>query len=384
MAPSSPSPRPRGRIVRLLATGGVALLLIGLIGLGTAALHLRASAEAPASERAPVPVEVVRAERVDGHVVEQRFAGRLEPAREADLAFEQPGLVVRVTVEEGDEVRAGAVVARLDPDRLEAERDRLRAERAATAADLELARLTEARQKDLTGKGFSSAQRYDEARLAVQALEARLEQIGAAIRAVEIDLGKTELRAPFAGSIAARMADEGAVVAAGQPVVQLIESGRPRARIGLSPQAAASLERSATYRIVAAGQGIEATLVAVNPDLATTTRTVPVLFEVADPGDARFGDVVELVLERTVGGQGFWLPRSALSEGRKGLFEVYTVVRDGDRALIGREAVEVVHAAGDRVFVRGTLTDGVEVVARGPHRVIPGQTVEVLTAGGTS
>jgi RND family efflux transporter MFP subunit len=254
--------------------------------------------------------------------------------------------------------------------------------RRALLADLELAQLTEARQCDLSARGHSSVQRYDEARLATRALEARIAQTDAAIASVDIDLGKSELNAPFGGTIAERFVDEGAVVEAGAPLVHLLESDRPRVRIGLSPEAAAVLDQQATHTLRAGNNELRARPLSVRADLATGTRTVPALFEIEDGRGVRFGDVAELAVERQVSAQGFWLPRAALTEGRKVLWEMLTVVEGPTGPVIEREVVEVVHSDGDRVFVRGTLAETVQVVAGGSHRVIPGQRVEVVASEG--
>ncbi|MEM7025563.1 MAG: efflux RND transporter periplasmic adaptor subunit, partial [Pseudomonadota bacterium] len=363
-------------IGKWLAMASVALAMLGVLAGGTTLLHLRA-ADVPVVERAPLPVETLRAQREQGYAIEERFVGRLEPARETELAFERGGLVVEVLAEEGDRVVAGAAIVRLDRASLEAERDRLEAERNALLADRELAQITEERQRDLSAKGHSSVQRYDEARLATRALEARIGEIDAAIAGVDIDLRKSEVIAPFAGTIAARMVDEGAVVAAGSPLVRLLESDRPRARIGLSPEAAATLDPASSYSLEAEDVVLKASLVAIREDLATATRTVPVLFDIEDAGQVRFGDLVELVVRREVGTSGFWLPRAALNEGQRGLWDVLVVVETADGSEIARETVEILHVERDRVFVRGTLADQAVVIS-GPHRVIPGQKVVAI------
>jgi membrane fusion protein, multidrug efflux system len=374
----------RSGLSRGFAIAAVALGMLGMLAGGTAILQIRAVEDAPVVETPPIPVDTIRIRRTDGYRVEERFVGRLEPARQTELAFERAGLVMEVLVEEGDRIVSGALVARLDTAALEASRERLEAERRALLADLELAQLTEARQRDLSAKGHSSVQRYDEARLATRALEARIAQTDAAIVSVDIDLRKSELKAPFGGTIAGRFGDEGAVVDVGAPLVHLLESDRPQVRIGLSPEAAAVIEQQGTYTLRAGHKELRATLMAVRADLATGTRTVPALFEVKDGQGVRFGDVVELVVHRQVSAKGFWSPRTALIEGRKGLWDVLTVVQSPRGAVIEREAVEVLHSNGDQVFVRGTLAETAEVVAGGAHRVIPGQRVEVMTSGARS
>ena len=113
-------PREKTRHSGLLLAA-TALFFLSLMGLGTTALHIRANAEAPPEANPPVSVTARVADFSDGYTVAERFAGRLEPARETELAFERSGLVTEILYEEGDHVTADAVVARLDTDKLKRE-----------------------------------------------------------------------------------------------------------------------------------------------------------------------------------------------------------------------------------------------------------------------
>ena len=340
------------------------------------AFYLRASAPVAAvAPSEPLPVETIKAVRAVSYTIDDRFAGRLEAARAVDLAFERPGLVVEVLAEEGDRVAAGDVLARLDTAALEAERAGLVAARDKAEADLDLARLTAERQATLRERGHAAAAQDDAARFGLNALEAEAARVLASIKRLDVDVAKSTLQAPFAGTVTARALDEGAIAAAGTPVLGLVEDARPRARIGLSAAAAAMLEPGDSVAAEAGGWAYTATLIALRPDMTERTRTVPALFAIGGEAPPPFGEVVRVALPRTVAEAGFWLPRAALSEGRRGLWTVLTIVAEAGGHSVGREAVEVLHAEADRVFVRGTLEHGARVVAGGTHRVIPGQAV---------
>jgi multidrug efflux pump subunit AcrA (membrane-fusion protein) len=98
-------------------------------------------------------------------------------------------------------VSRGEVIARLDTRLLEAERARLSASRAALAAQVELARRTDARQQTLLAEGHVTQQRVDESSLLLAQLEAALAEVDAGIAAVDVRLSKAVLRAPFDGRI---------------------------------------------------------------------------------------------------------------------------------------------------------------------------------------
>ncbi len=360
--------------LRSLGPGVVGGLLVALmLGLGLAMIAWRGpeSALAPAE---PMPVAVGTAQLTQGIRIERRYVGTVVAPRMSEMAFELPGLVLAVTVDDGDRVAAGDALARLDTDRLETRRMEIRAQIAELEANLELARLTEARQRELFDKGHVSAQRYDEARLSRQALAAGLQQAQAALRAVEVDLEKAVLRAPYAALVTHRLIDEGAVVAAGQPALRLEEAGRREARIGVPVEIAADLKPGSSQDLVGPAGPTAATVRQIVPSLDPATRTVTVIFDVQD-SRLPSGSVVRLAAERPLDKDGFWVPLSALTEGVRGLWSLYVLKSEGDGYVAARRDVEVLHSETDRAFVRGTLEAGDRFVSDGVHRIVPGQAV---------
>ncbi len=95
------------------------------------------------------------------------------------------------------------------------------------------------------------------------------------------------------------------------------------------------------------------------------------LFSLPEGSDFPEGTLATLALNRDVEGKGAWVPAEALGEGVRGLWTLF-VVEDG---VAHREAVELVHSAEGRAYVRGHLRDGTEIVAAGPHRIADGQHV---------
>ena len=271
--------KPVAIMPNLINMTGVAMaagLLIALAGAGITALHMRAEAE-PQHQIAPAVSVTTRPIRiVEGYDRLAHYTGRLEPARETDLAFERAGLVTGIAREEGDRIQEGEIVATLDTAKLTIARQRLEASKRELEAQLDLAELTLGRQSELERRGWSPEQRLDEARATRARLMAAIEQVAAEIAAIEIDLTKSELRAPFDGRVAARFVDEGAVLAAGTSVIRLLEDGRRQARIGLPPRLATTLSRDRSYTLVSGATELSGKLSAQRPDPETGTRTVTV------------------------------------------------------------------------------------------------------------
>ena len=334
----------------------------------------------PAARRAEaLSVETARVEASDHYTVTSRHVGQVLARRQADLGFTRSDRLVEVLVDEGDLVEQGATLARLDTSRLEAQRLESLAQRREVKARLDLAKLTLERRRKLAGKDSISAQRFDEARFEVMALEARLASIAAALDRVDIELAQSTLEAPFAGAIIHRVADEGAILAPGAPVVSLIESGAMEVRVGVPPALAARLRVGDRHLVEIDEATLEVAIGAIRQDVRSDTRTVTVVLPIA--GDAaptaRHGALARLRIEEQREARGFWLPITALTESRRGLWGAF-VLEPGDGAddfVLARQELMMVHAESDRAYVRGTLNDGDEVVVTGLQRIAPGQHV---------
>jgi RND family efflux transporter MFP subunit len=369
-----------GVVARLAVAAGLVLALLT----GVTALRERAEARVETREQTLLPVAFVMFEQEDSHALTERFTGRVEARRSAGLGFERAGLVVAVDADEGVAVRAGQVLARLDTALLEAERDRLGAERRRVAAALDLAARTYDRQRNLQSQGHASAQRLDEARQELEVQRAALAALDASVRAVAIDIEKSVLVAPFDGRVSDRAIDEGRVVTPGEAVLEILETGAPQARIGLSPEAADGLDGAATYTVLIDGVTWDAILNALRPDIESRTRTVTALFDIVpavDGATPRMGALAMLEHSRAISVAGGWIPLSALTEGTKGLWSVFVLRKEDAGDMVRREAVEVLHATATHAYVRGSLAPGERVVAAGVTRVAPGQVVTGVPAG---
>ena len=373
---------------------------------------------------------------VEAYTVERQYTGELVPQRRSALGFEQGGTVVALLVQEGDRVAAGQPLARLDTRSLAAQRQQLAAQRdealatlnelqngprqqsiaaaAAAVADLEqqvaLANTQRDRRVDLYERGAISREELDQQTFGAGALEnrmaqaqseldellagtrpeqiavqnARVRQLDASIAAIDVDLSKAVITAPFAGRISDRSIDEGVVVSGGQTVLQLTEGGATEARIGIPAEVAGGLSLGSAQSVEVGGRRFAATVTALLPELESTSRTVTAVLMLDTPEELTLGQTARLVLQDTQPTAGFWLPATALVQGEQGLWSVY-VAASGEnapdpgsaQATVTRQPVEIVHTEGDRVLVQGLVQEGDRVIAAGTHRVVPGQAVSV-------
>lgn len=368
---------------RMLISAGRTTLTLAVIGLAAGAgivLHSSLSARVNAAEGPdPAPLAVVSAmplHMVDTVDISRRFAGQFEAPQETALGFEEGGTIAAVHVREGDVVAEGDVLAVLDTRLLLAERDRLAASRMALEAQAELARRTNDRQQALLAEGHVTAQRVDETSLQLAQLTASMAEVDAAIAALDVRLGKTEIRAPFAGRVGTRALDTGAVASAGAPVVTLLEEGPARFRVGLDPALAATMTPGLQVQIDTGLSTIPARLSHLSPGLDAATRSRIAFFDVEAEVSPPSRATGEVEVTEVVQAHGAWAPLSALRQGPRGTWLVMTVTEDA-QPVIGVEAAEVLYLDEDRAFIRGSFTDGTMILPAGTHRVVPGEPVRV-------
>ncbi|MEM7139094.1 MAG: efflux RND transporter periplasmic adaptor subunit [Myxococcota bacterium] len=359
----------------VLSTPAFAVALIMLSLASPLAVGCAPNENHAAAAAAPLRVETLRVEPLEDYEVRRVFSGIVRSRRASRLGFERGGLVSKVLVDEGDQVEEGQLIARLDTAQLRAARKRIIAALAEAQAGVGISTLTADRLSQLADEEFISRQSADEAKFGLEAANAKKLELQAALAQVDVDLRKSRLLAPFSGIVSARMVDEGTVVAAGTPVVRFRESDQKEAVVGVPTFVAIPVGTEQELEL--GGTVVRASVTAIVDDVDARTRTVTVIVALPDDVPAADGEMVRLVHRRRVDGSGFWIPTTAMTEGFRGTWTVYSIKPEGEDQVVAREAVEVLHTETDRVFVRGTLEPGDRIIATGLHRVVPGQRVLV-------
>ncbi|MEO1041051.1 MAG: efflux RND transporter periplasmic adaptor subunit [Pseudomonadota bacterium] len=363
-----------GRGVAWLAVLGIVVAGTLLVGRGFVTNTAESESEDPA-----LPVAVMEVRYQDTYQQQRNFSGRILAAQVADAAFEVSGEVDDVLVEVGDLVEEGAVLARLDPVRLDIRASEAAAQLAEARAVLSTANTTRGRIVELLSAGFATEQELDNAdaerntaRERVRALERSLE------RATE-DLEDATLKAPFAGYVVGRYIDAGTVVQIGQPVVRINQRAELEAEIGVPTELASYIEVGDRYPLFAKDLQADGVVRGISEDVDVLTRSRKVRLAIEDDPGFIPGTLVRIGLSQERRGTGVWVPTAALQEGYRGLWSTYVVVDDGDGQIIRRKDVEIISIGESQVFVTGTLEDGDLVVTTSPFRFVPGQRVRVET-----
>ncbi len=269
--------------------------------------------------------------------------------------------MTRVHVAAGDAVQTGQVLVSLADDDL-------RAQVAGARATFSTAAAHEQRMVFLTNQGVSP-------RSELESAQARRAQAEAALRAAEESLRYTQLRAPFDGRLQAKRVNEGDLVMAGTPLVEV--EGRELELVAtLSAQEVAGL---ADGRSVAFEMGQirgHAVVTAIAPAADSLAHRVEVRARVLDAApELRAGLFARLLLPRAAaGGSSVWVPATALVQ-RGDLRGVY-VASNGRAELRWVLAGDVVDGA---VEVRAGVLPAEAVIDR-PGDLVDGQRIEVARA----
>ncbi len=363
------------RVETARATPGVRMA-----GLSALALIVLLTACKPVEEPEPEPIRPVRVTTVEsregGETVS--LTGQVEAQEEVNLSFRVGGRMIERSVNVGDRVRAGQVVARLESD---TPRNALRSARAELTAAR--ARLVEAqnnfeRHRSLLDRGFITRAMFDQAEQAYRTAQAQVDSVQAQVNIAETQLGYADLIAASSGTVTARRAEPGEVVGAGQPIVQLArEGGRdavfdvPARIIETAPaNAEIAVVLSSDPKVRATGRVRE-----VAPQADPVTRTFKVRIGLNDPPAAmRLGSTVTGSVQLGAG-QGIEIPASALTSANQ---RPAVWVLDPASNTVSLRNIEVLSFGLARVAVAEGLQAGDIVVTAGVQTLRPGQQVRLL------
>jgi multidrug efflux system membrane fusion protein len=336
--------------------------------------------EAPSGP--PADIRSVRAEQVGSHAAHSstRYAGEVRARYETDLAFRVAGRVQTRTVEVGTQVKAGQVIATLDPSDYALAVTAVQATRVAAESESRQARQDLQRYTELRAQNFISQAELDRRQTAADTAQARVSQLRAEAARQGNQQAYTRLSAPHAGVITALFVEAGQVVAAGQPVAQLAKSGEREVSIDVPENALEALRAARTLKIglwSAPGVTYAGRLRELAPMADATSRTYRARVSILQPDAA-----VKLGMTATVEVDGQSAP--GLSVVQSALFTIngqpQVWVVNPKTGKVAARSVRLGALTGDRAAIVSGLAAGEWVVTAGVHKIAPGQQVRVLTA----
>ncbi|VTU28485.1 Multidrug transporter MdtA [Variovorax sp. PBL-H6] len=330
----------------------------------------------PAEE--PLRAVKVMAVGASAYDTEPEFSAEVRARVESRMGFRVAGKITRRQAELGEHVKAGQVLAQLDPQDYRLAAEAARAQQAAALTNRDLAQADLKRYRGLREQNFISAAELERRESTFKAAQAQLEQAQAQMASQGNQAQYTTLVADVPGIITAIEAEPGQVVTAGAPVVRIAQDGARDVVFSVPEDRAALVTPGSPVAVRgwSGGQELQGKVreVAASADAVTRTFTIKVAIDAATaPALGATVYARPQALSRS-GTPVLKLPTSALRQEGKGSA---VWVLDKSTMTVRSQPVQVATADGNEAVIGSGLAPGTLVVVAGVHVLSPGQKVSI-------
>lgn len=348
-----------------------------------AAYWIWAGRSATVAAKAPAPVPVVVAQAITQDVpLLLEVVGRAEAYESVTIRSRVDGQVAAVLFKDGQHVREGDILVRLDPNDFNARLAQTRANLARDEAQLAKAKADVDRYVALKDRNFVSEEKVNEVRTNAAAIQATARADQAAVELARLQLSYATLRAPFAGVVGAKLISLGGTVKTNDTVIAVVNRVRPLYVTFSVPEKNLPRLRAAMGKGVvkvsvtvpgAAGETFEGEARFLDNAVDATTGTIqmkatlPNEEEKLMPGQfVNVGLVLETAKDAVV------IPSEAVQQGTDGNF-LYVIKADGSAEL---RKIEVMSNRRGVAAIGKGVESGETVVTDGQLRLTPGVKVQ--------
>ena len=344
----------------------------------------------PKAQPPVVRVDIPRAPAAD---LSSRYSGVVRPSKQVQLDFKVGGYVDRITrpaavkdrvLQEGDSVEEGQVLALIRPSDYRAQLDLAQAAVLEARAAESQANRDRARSQLLVEANARPAAELEALTAQSEVASARRARAEAAVRQAQLQLGDCSLRAPWSGTIMARLVEEGALVGPGRPGFALADLRTVKIGIGVPDSVSTLLKTGDTAEVEVTSLGIRAhgTITRIAPAADATSRVFDIEVSVPNP-DGRIKAGVAATVLLAMGADrpeaGRVVPLGALvrrPDSRAGV-AVFCVEESAGHSLARIRPVDVLSVVGNGALVSG-LPDQSQVVTLGAPLLHDGEPVRIV------
>lgn len=283
---------------------GIALLALALAAGAYRALTARQASKLALQAQADALKTPQALELADGEIITATtvnlmqtipLAGPLKATRSAVVKVRVSGELQELSVREGDFVKAGQVIARVDATESQARLRQAQQQAESARAQVDIARRSFENNRSLVEQGFISRTALESSTSALAAAEAtyRAAQAGAEVATKALE--DTVLRAPIAGQVAQRLAQPGERVAVDFRIVEIVDLSRMELEASISATEALEVRVGQTAQLALEGsaKSLQATVIRINPSATTASRAVLVYLALDNTAGLRQGLFVQ-------------------------------------------------------------------------------------------
>jgi len=371
-------------LLKRRSTWVVAALLIALAGASLWVMQRNASAsdsQPKAAAGAPVQATTAAVKQQDVPIYRAGI-GTVTATQSVTVKARIDGQLDQVGFAEGQDVKAGQMLARLDPRTLQAQLAQVQAQKAKDQAQLANARVDLQRYTTLIAEDAATKQQVDTQKALVAQLEAAVQTDDAQINFAQVQLGFTSITAPISGRVGARLVDVGNIVhaadAGGLVVINQID---PITVVFTLPEEAfqdinralnASRQPLAVQAYPRDGRELlgQGQLVLLNNQIDAASGTVQLKGSFPNPKHALWpGQYVNVRLVLGERSGALTIPAAAVQRSQDGTY-AYTVGADGK--TVQTQAIQVAQIQDGIAVIDKGLAAGQRVVVDGQYKLKPG------------
>jgi membrane fusion protein, multidrug efflux system len=309
------------------------------------------------------------------------ISGTLTPQENATLRSEISGPIVQTYVEQGQPVKRGQALARIDDTSIR--EALLSAQSGARSAKLALDNATRdaERQQRLEAAGAVAPRDVEAAQRALAAAQATMADAQSRLTAAQQQLGKTTFRAPFDGVVSDRPVSAGDVVQPGAAIATVVNPASMRLEGSVPAEQLSSLKIGTPVIFTVNGYGTQTftgRIDRINPTADPATRQVRVYVTIPNEKSTLVGGLFADGRVATESRQGIMIPTTAVDE--RGIAPIVLRIRSDTVESVPVQ-LGVHDNASDRVEIRSGVSVGDTLLANAAQGLAPGTRVRITAAG---
>ena len=358
-----------------------AVVVLLAAGIGRTLADRKAKQAAAAAQAANQTLSMIELAPTDVTPVSTRslsqglvISGALKAVNSAIIKARVAGEIQALTLREGDVVKAGQVVARVEPTEYASRMRQAKEQADAAKAQVDIAQRQFDNNRALVEQGFISKTALDTSSSNLAAVQASYKAAQASVEVTQKAMDDTVLRSPIAGVVSQRLAQPGERIAIDGRVLEVVDLSRLEleATLSASDSLAIKLGQIASLQIEGASQPISARVVRINPSAQAGSRSVLAYLAVENPAGLRQGLFAQGTLGTSVK-SALAVPLSSVRTDKPAPYVqtvengrvVHHPVELGARGDVGAEPMVAVSGVAENVSVikgvLGALREGTAV-----------------------